>query len=76
MLELYKVENGTRILKSKIVKIPVCYDDGFAVDLGPYSEDVKLLKPERIKLHYQTIYTVFLIGFLYLGGSNLALFLY
>jgi len=62
-------------LKSKIVKIPVCYDDEFAVDLEPYSEDVKLLKSERIKLHSQTIYTVFLIGFLYLGGSNFTLFL-
>jgi len=62
-------------LKSKIVKISLCYDDGLAVGLESYSEDVKLLKPERIELHSQTIYTVFLIGFLYLGGSNSTLFL-
>ncbi|SDS49356.1 inhibitor of KinA [Formosa sp. Hel1_31_208] len=55
-------------------KIPVCYDDEFGLDLDVISEENKLLKPEIIKLHSGTNYTVFFIGFLpgflYLGGLD------
>ncbi len=53
-------------------KIPVCYDDTFAVDLEAISKEIQLSKSEIIKLHSTMEYTVYFIGFLpgflYLGG--------
>ena len=58
--------------KSKLWKIPVCYDDDFGVDLEYFSQQKQLSKTEIIELHSQAIYTIFFIGFLpgflYLGG--------
>ncbi|WP_460219116.1 5-oxoprolinase subunit PxpB [Psychroserpens sp. MEBiC05023] len=55
-------------------KIPVCYNDEFALDLHEISKEKKLLKQDVITLHSETIYTVFFIGFLpgflYLGGLD------
>ena len=72
--ELYLV----RVSKAKYVsshwKIPVCYDDEFGIDLDEISKEKNLSKPELIRLHSETIYTVFFIGFLpgflYLGGLD------
>nr|WP_321235665.1 5-oxoprolinase subunit PxpB [uncultured Psychroserpens sp.] len=62
----------------KLWKIPVCYDDEFALDLIEISEEKRLSKSKIIKLHYEAIYTVFFIGFLpgflYLGGLNKQLY--
>ena len=59
-------------------KIPVCYDDKFGIDLDEISSKNELPKQEIIKLHSNTIYTVFfsgfLPGFLYLGGLDERLF--
>lgn len=64
---------------SKIFQIPVCYDAEFAMDLDAYSEAIKMSKDDIIRLHSDTIYTVYFIGFLpgflYLGGLNSALHL-
>jgi len=58
-------------------RIPVCYDDKFALDLEEISIEKSISKQEIIALHSDTIYTVFFIGFLpgflYLGGLNDAL---
>ena len=58
-------------------KIPVCYDDEFALDLEEIYKQKKLSKQEILKLHSGTIYTVFFIGFLpgflYLGGLDKSL---
>lgn len=55
-------------------KIPVCYDDEFALDLNELSIEIKLSKSKIIELHSDTIYTVYFIGFLpgflYLGGLD------
>lgn len=55
-------------------KIPVCYDDIFALDLEEISRTKKLSKKEIIRLHSEPIYTIYFIGFLpgflYLGGLN------
>ena len=55
-------------------KIPVCYDDKFALDLEEISLKKKISKQDIIKLHSDAIYTVFFIGFLpgflYLGGLD------
>ncbi|WP_179019820.1 5-oxoprolinase subunit PxpB [Winogradskyella forsetii] len=71
---LYNSQDSTKLLKSKTFKIPVCYEDEFAMDLDNYSEAKNLSKAAIIKLHSETVYTVFFIGFLpgflYLGGLN------
>ncbi len=58
----------------KLWKIPVCYDDEFALDLDEISNQKKLSKQDIIKLHSSVIYTVYFIGFLpgflYLGGLD------
>jgi inhibitor of KinA len=55
-------------------EIPVCYDVDFGIDLEEISQKSKLTIEEIIKLHSETLYTVFFIGFLpgflYLGGLH------
>lgn len=59
-------------------KIPVCYDEEFGIDLDEMSKKNRLSKSEIIRIHSETIYTVFFIGFLpgflYLGGLDKCLF--
>jgi len=59
-------------------KIPVCYDDKFALDLEEISLEKRISKQDIIALHSDAIYTVFFIGFLpgflYLGGLKSALY--
>lgn len=63
--------------KGMLWKIPVCYDDVFALDLDELSIEKKLSKSKIIELHSDTIYTVYFIGFLpgflYLGGLDKSL---
>ncbi len=68
--------NKKELQKTPIIlwKIPVCYEDEFALDLDDISKQRKLSKTDIIKLHSGAIYTVFFIGFLpgflYLGGLD------
>ena len=61
------------------MKIPVCYDTDFGIYLDEISKEKGLTKSEIIKLHSQSIYTVFFIGFLpgflYLGGLSETLYI-
>ncbi len=63
--------------KSVLWKIPVCYDSVFGIDIEAISKEKNLLKEEIIKRHFQSIYTVYFIGFLpgflYLGGLDASL---
>ncbi len=72
--DIYSSEINIITKPSILWKIPVCYDDEFAIDLNSISLQKKLSKQEIIRLHTQAIYTVFFIGFLpgflYLGGLN------
>ncbi|WP_299122552.1 5-oxoprolinase subunit PxpB [uncultured Winogradskyella sp.] len=76
---LYLQQNESESTKPSHWKIPVCYADQFAIDLENFSNQKKLSKSEITKLHSDTIYTVFFIGFLpgflYLGGLDSRLFL-
>jgi inhibitor of KinA len=58
----------------KLWKIPVCYDDEFALDIDLISEAQKCNKTEIIQRHSEVLYTVYFIGFLpgflYLGGLD------
>ncbi|MFI5132853.1 MAG: 5-oxoprolinase subunit PxpB [Chitinophagales bacterium] len=50
--------------ESKHIKIPVCYDEEFAVDLLQIAEEKKLNKEEIMRLHCSKFYRVFMLGFL------------
>jgi len=71
---IYSNQKDEFILKSNLWTIPVCYDVEFGVDLELFSKEKKLSKSEIIKLHSESVYSVysigFLPGFLYLGGLN------
>ena len=58
----------------KCWKMPVCYDSVFGLDLDIISTQNNLSNQDIIRLHSETIYTVyflgFLPGFLYLGGLD------
>ncbi len=54
--------------------IPVCYEKSFALDIDLISKQNKISNKEIIKRHIDTIYSVYLIGFLpgflYLGSVD------
>ena len=56
------------------IKIPVCYDDEFGVDLIHIAKEKKLNKEEIIQLHTERKYRVYMLGFLpgfpYMGEVN------
>ncbi|WP_096185664.1 5-oxoprolinase subunit PxpB [Evansella halocellulosilytica] len=71
-----EVLNGETVnIKTKnktIVKIPVCYEGEFGVDLQRVAKENGLTEKEVIKRHSSASYLVYMIGFLpgfpYLGG--------
>lgn len=56
---------------STIMKIPVCYDEEFGIDLVHIAKEKKLSKEEIVQLHTAIQYRVYMLGFLpgfpYLG---------
>jgi len=74
---MYSSIKERNISNSVLWKIPVCYDDAFALDLDEISIKKNLSKQKIIALHTQAIYTIYFIGFLpgflYLGGLDPAL---
>ncbi|WP_424493776.1 5-oxoprolinase subunit PxpB [Salinimicrobium sp. GXAS 041] len=74
---LEKVLETANILEknnSHIFYLPVCYEEEFGLDLEEISARNSISKNDIIRLHSQTVYTVyftgFLPGFLYLGGLD------
>lgn len=66
-------EKGTNNDSSGFLwKLPVCYDDEFAIDIPNLESNLGLSKADIIRLHTSHQYTVygigFLPGFMYLGG--------
>ena len=59
---------------SSKIKIPVCYQPNFGIDLKELSQKLKLSVEEIIKLHYEKTYQVYMLGFMmgfpYLGSLN------
>lgn len=77
VLELKKLhvsDVDIRKEKKTLWKIPVCYDIEFGIDLEEISITTKLSIAEIIRLHTESIYQVYFIGFLpgflYLGGLD------
>lgn len=81
-ISLLKAQYSNRVSLSKPAftqwRIPVCYHDDFALDLEEISANINRSKLDIIRLHSETIYTVFFIGFLpgflYLGGLDKRLY--
>lgn len=75
---IYISPNSYSDIMSVLWKIPVCYDKSFGFDLQHISDLTGVSKSEIIKRHFETIYTVFFIGFLpgflYLGGLDESLY--
>lgn len=74
-LYIIKIESAN--LSRTLWKIPVCYENEFALDLQLMSKSKGIARQEIISLHTKPIYKVYFIGFLpgflYLGGLNKAL---
>ena len=72
--DIYSLKREVKKPTFKLWKIPVCYNDKFALDLEEVSVKKKISKQDIIALHSDAVYTVFFIGFLpgflYLGGLN------
>lgn len=68
--EKYVLE-GREYRKSKKLHIPVCYEEEFALDMERVIQHTGMSEKEIIALHTNTVYTVYMIGFLpgfpYLG---------
>ena len=63
-LKSIKISQKKNNEKSKIIEIPVCYDDKYAIDLNYISKITNLNKNEIIDLHTNTLFHVYMIGFL------------
>lgn len=64
--------------KTKIVKIPVCYDAAFSKDIDEVIDYSGLTKEKIIELHTSKNYLVYMLGFtpgfFYLGGMDTRLY--
>jgi len=71
---IYKESIQQKKTKNYCWHIPVCYDENFGVDLQEISKKNNIGIDEIIRLHSDSIYTIFFIGFLpgflYLGGLD------
>ncbi len=66
--------NEVSIKPTTLWKIPVCYEDSFAIDLQAMALEKQMTKVDIIKRHTEALYTIYFIGFLpgflYLGGLD------
>ena len=53
----------THVNKREIVDLPICYDDEFALDIIDVSKKTRITKSNIIKLHLNTEFYVYMIGF-------------
>lgn len=50
--------------ETPLIRIPVCYDESYGIDLAIVAEQKNLSKEDVIRLHTAVVYRVFMIGFL------------
>ena len=77
VIEFIKSNNYSKTVfseKSKLVEIPICYDEEFALDIKRLEEKTKLNFNEIVKEHLNTDFFVYMIGFVpgqpFLGDLN------
>jgi inhibitor of KinA len=61
----------------KMIEIPICYEDDYSLDLKDISKQTNLSKTDIINFHLNTIFHVYMIGFMpglpFMGDINLNL---
>lgn len=71
------VSDNASQLKSRRLKIPVCYESDFALDQDFITQTLQMSWEDVIRMHSQNVYQVYLLGFLpgfaYLGSLPEAL---
>jgi inhibitor of KinA len=64
----------TKQVARELIKIPVCYGEGYGPDLAALAAQKQLTEQEVVSMHTDTIYNVYMIGFLpgfsYMGEVN------
>ena len=77
IIEFIKVSDYSKITlseKNKVVEIPICYDEEFALDIKRMEEKTKLSFKEIVNDHLNTDFFVYMIGFVpgqpFLGDLN------
>lgn len=60
---LLQQENSVTIPESKIIKIPVCYSDEYALDISNVAKQNSLTIDQVIQFHSQPEYLVYFLGF-------------
>lgn len=74
LTSLYRDLESTPVSNPEIVNIPVCYGGEFGEDLEHVADHNGLSAEEVIRIHSETIYPVYMIGFTpgfpYLGGLS------
>lgn len=64
----------TKQVARELIKIPVCYGEAYGPDLAVLAGEKQLTEQEVINIHTNTIYNVYMIGFLpgfsYMGEVN------
>ena len=64
--------------KNKVVQVPICYDEEFALDIQRLEEKTKLSFKEIVDEHLNTDFFVYMIGFVpgqpFLGDLNKSLY--
>lgn len=62
------------IKSQKIIEIPICYENEYSLDLKDISKQTNLSKKDIINLHLNTIFHVYMIGFMpglpFMGNIN------
>ncbi|MET3885280.1 inhibitor of KinA [Chitinophagaceae bacterium OAS944] len=60
--------------EKEVIRIPVCYEGNYAPDLAAMAQQKQLTEQEVVNIHTDTIYNVYMIGFLpgfsYMGEVN------
>ena len=81
IIEFIKVSDYSKTTlseKNKIVEIPICYDEEFALDIKRLEEKTKLSFKEIVNDHLNTDFFVYMIGFVpgqpFLGDLNKKLY--
>ena len=73
-LRSIKIKNKQKKNIKNIIEIPICYDGNFALDLEFISKKTNLSKNDIIKEHLNTLFHVYMIGFIpglpFMGNMN------
>lgn len=72
--QAYTQAQPSAVENNNIIRIPVCYEAPFSPDLVNLAQQARLSTAEVVTLHTNTIYNVYMIGFLpgfsYMGAVN------